>query len=71
MRSSSSELRRIEVVAEVVSFLPSVVSPLVAKAYGSGGKEAALKPIREAFFIAAIVGTLATVRIIFVNPANT
>jgi Na+-driven multidrug efflux pump len=63
---------------DVVSFLPSVVTPLVAKAYGSGGKEAALKPIREAFLIAAIVGTLSTVGVVtmpgaimrFVLPAG-
>ena len=44
-----------------MSFLPSVVSPLVAKEYGKGGKEAAVEPIREAFLIACIVGTIASV----------
>ena len=49
---------------DVVSFLPSVVTPLVAKAYGAGGKEAALKPVREAFLIAVVVGIIATVLLV-------
>jgi Na+-driven multidrug efflux pump len=49
---------------DVVSFLPSVVSPLVAKEYGKGGKEAAVEPIREAFLIACIVGTIASALVV-------
>ena len=49
---------------EIVSFLPSVVTPLVAKAFGAGGKEAALAPIRESTAIAVLVGALTTAGIV-------
>ena len=40
----------------IISFLPSVVTPLVAKAAGAGDKEAVKERISEAFFIGTLLG---------------
>jgi MATE family multidrug resistance protein len=42
----------------IISFLPSVVTPLVAKASGSGDSDAIQERIGEAVFIATIMGLL-------------
>ena len=40
----------------VISFLPSVMTPLVAKAHGAGDWEGVRQRIGEAFFLCAIIG---------------
>jgi multidrug resistance protein, MATE family len=45
----------------IISFLPSVVTPLVAKAAGSGDVEAVRERIGEAFFLGTILGLLGMV----------
>lgn len=44
-----------------MSFLPSVITPLVAKAHGAGNEEAVRERVGEAFFIGAIMGIIGTV----------
>ena len=44
----------------ILSFLPSVVTPLVAKAHGAGDKEAVKARVGEALFIASLAGLLGT-----------
>ncbi|KAJ1441113.1 mate-domain-containing protein [Ochromonadaceae sp. CCMP2298] len=43
-----------------MSFLPSVITPLVAKAHGAGNQEAVRERVGEAFFIGTIMGIIGT-----------
>jgi MATE family multidrug resistance protein len=43
-----------------MSFLPSVITPLIAKAHGAGDTEAVKERVGEAFFIGSIMGLLGT-----------
>jgi Na+-driven multidrug efflux pump len=42
----------------IISFLPSVVTPLVAKAYASGDMEAVREKVGEALFLGTILGLI-------------
>jgi putative MATE family efflux protein len=54
----------------VISFLPQVVTPLVAKAAGAGDTEAVQDRIRESFFLGSIFGLIGTgVLVILPNQA--
>lgn len=50
------------------SFLPSVVTPLIAKARGADDETALQQRIAEAFFVATVTGILGTL-LLTVNPA--
>ena len=45
----------------IMSFLPSVMTPLVAKAHGAGDKELVKRNIGQAFLIASIMGIVGTI----------
>merc|ERR1719326_1404895 len=47
-------------VFSATSFLPSVVTPLVAKAYASGNMEGVRARVREAIFVSVVIGILMT-----------
>jgi len=49
----------------IISFLPSVVTPLVARAIASGDKDAAADRVCEALFVAIIIGALGTCLLTF------
>lgn len=51
------------------SVLPSVVSPLIAKAHGANDQEAVKKRVAEATFIAIIAGIIGTC-FLAINPGN-
>lgn len=53
----------------VCSFLPSIVTPLVAKAAGSGDQEEVQKRVSEAVFIAVIMGAIGTA-LLLLQPAK-
>jgi MATE family multidrug resistance protein len=44
----------------MMSFLPSVITPLIAKAHGAGDTEAVKERVGEAFFIGSIMGLAGT-----------
>jgi len=47
-------------VFSATSFLPSVVTPLVAKSYASGNMEGVRARVREAIFVSVVIGILMT-----------
>lgn len=50
------------------SFLPSVITPLIAKASGANDKEALQQRVAEAIFVSFIAGLLGTI-LLTINPA--
>ncbi|EKX43586.1 hypothetical protein GUITHDRAFT_72907 [Guillardia theta CCMP2712] len=50
----------------VLGFLPSVITPLVASAYGKGDMEGVRKHIAEALFLATFIGTIGMTLVVLI-----